>query len=315
MQISQFTSRRTSRARALVSFRPSFGTTGKAGRLVLALALLTQGFFFGAAAVPSAQAQTKGVTGTPGTAVSATVDVGTIALEDELAPDASNNEPRVIHRPLSPATEGQALAGASRTAPRRGTVTTTTRVPNAEPGGDAPLIPSPSPSQNFLGLDDNFQVIPPDTMGAVSERYVVTTLNDRMRIQDRAGNVYNTVSTNSFWQPLATSMGTTYNTFDPKIYYDRNAQRFTYVITANGQSANSPILLAVSQTDNPLGTWNLYGLDADASNVAWADYPSVGFNRNWIVVQVNMFTVANNAFVRPDIYVFNKAQTSAPTRP
>jgi hypothetical protein len=309
MQTPYLAPSRNSRGRRPSSNLPRAASSNRIGRSLLALALLTQGFFFGAAGVPSAQAQTRGITGTPGTVTSATVDVSTIAPEDELAPDASNNEPRAIHRPLSPPTEGQALA--TRTAPRRGTATTNSTVPDAEPGGDAPLIPSPAPATNFQALPDNQQFIPPDTMGAVSERYVVTALNDRMRITDRSNNTISVVSTDSFWQPLTAVTSVTYATFDPKIYYDRNAQRFIYIITANGQSANSAILLAVSQTDNPTGAWNLYALDADASNVAWADYPSVGFNRNWIVVQVNMFTVASNAFVRPDIYVFNKAQVAA----
>jgi hypothetical protein len=278
---------------------------------LLALALLTQGFFFGAA--PRAQAQTPGgFTGTRGTTAVATVDVSVIAQEEELAPDASNNEPRVIHRPMSASTEGQLPGGIGRTAPRRGT--SSPAVPNSDPAG-GPLVPSPAASTNFVGLTDNFQVIPPDTMGAVSERHVVTILNDRMRIQDRAGNVISTVSTDSFWLPLTYGLQRTFSTFDPKIYYDRFTGHFIYVITANSRSANSAILLAVSHSDDPTGGWNLYGIDADATDVNWADYPSVGFNRNWIVVQVNMFTNAANAFVRPDIYVFNKSQATVINAP
>lgn len=303
----------TARARKSFSIHACGGTTNRVGRSLLALALLTQGLFFGAAAVPGVRAQTaRGVTGARGTTVAATVDVGAIALEDELAPDASNNEPRAIHPPVQSTTEGQLPGGIGRTAPRRPPAL---RVQDAETDGGGPLIPSPAPQTGFVGLTDGFQFIPPDTMGAVSERYVVTILNDRMRIQDRSGNVISTVSTDSFWLPLSQGLGTSFATFDPKIYYDRHTGRFIYVITANGQSPNSAILLAVSQTDDPTGAWNLFGVDADAAGTIWADYPSVGFNQNWIVVQVNMFTVANNATVRPDIYVFNKAQAMAQQNP
>ena len=309
MQNLKLALRRTSRVRRSFSIRACGGTTKRVARSLLALALLTQGFFFGTAAVSDVQAQTgtRGISGTRGTATAATVDVTAIALEDELAPESSNNEPRAIHPPVQSTTEGQLPGGIGRTAPRR---PPSVRVQDAEPGG-GPLIPSPSPAANFVGLTDGFQFIPPDTMGAVSERWVVTILNDRMRIQDRSGNIISTVSTDSFWQPLATGMGTPFATFDPKIYYDRHTGRFIYAITANGQSANSAILLAVSLTDDPRGTWNLFGVDADAAGTIWADYPSVGYNQNWIVIQVNMFTVANNATVRPDIYVFNKAQAMA----
>jgi hypothetical protein len=281
-----------------------------------ALALLALGLFFGAAAATSAQAQTR-YSGTKGQAATATVDVTTIAREDALAPSSSTNEPRVIHRPYSPATEGQVPAGMTRV-PRRTTSTSPTTnssvIPDAEEPG-APLIPSPAPATNFQALIDNQQFIPPDTMGAVSERWVVTILNDRMRIQDRAGNVISTASTQSFWQPLTYALARTFDVFDPKIYYDRFSHRFIYAITANSRSANSAILLAVSQTDDPSGGWNLYGVDVDATDTLWADYPSVGYNRNWIVVTVNMFTNAANAFTRPEIYVFNKTQVINSTTP
>lgn len=186
--------------------------------------------------------------------------------------------------------------------------------PSAGGGNDRPLVASPAPGTNFQALTDNFQFIPPDTMGAVGPFHVVTALNDRMRIQDRTGTVINTFSTDSFWAPLRTRLGyTTLATFDPKIYYDRLTGRWIYSITANGQTADSALLIAVSQSGDPGAAWNLYGIDTDSGNTLWADYPSIGFNAQWIVVQVNMFTISANAFVRPDIYVFNKAQAVAGT--
>jgi hypothetical protein len=263
--------------------------------------------------LPSLEAQTPaGITGERGVAVSAVVDVSTIAAEDSLAPESSNNEPKVIHPPLSPPTEGQPIGGKGLASPNKGRPVT--GIPNADtqPG---PLVPSPGPSDNFQGLVDNQQFIPPDTMGAVGLSHVVTTLNDRMRIQDRAGTIISTVSTDSFWAPLASALGYNLATFDPKISYDRHTNRWIYTITANGQSPNSALLVAVSQSSDPTQYWTLFGVDTDAAGTIWADYPSVGFNQNWIAVQLNMFTVAANAFVRPDIYVFNKAQAVANTAP
>src|SRR5215208_7727102 len=108
MQNPQLAPRRSPHARRPFSSRVCDSSTKSVGRSLLALALLTQGIFFGAAAVPRTQAQTTGgITGTRGTTVAATVDVSVIAQEDELAPDASNNEPRVIHKPMSASAEGQ----------------------------------------------------------------------------------------------------------------------------------------------------------------------------------------------------------------
>ena len=52
--------------------------------------------------------------------------------------------------------------------------------------------------------------------------------------------------------------------------------------------------------------------DADPADLVWADYPSVGFNKNWVVVQVNLFSMTNPyPFVRSEIYVFRKDQLYA----
>ncbi len=288
----------------------------KAGSLLLSLMLVAQGFVFGAAASPKtpppapaaapAQAAAEGFSGTQGTAASAIVHFGEIARQDALAPEAANVEPRAIHPPLSVNFEGGLPAGAAQPSSGGGEAA----VPDAATENTQPLIPSPTPSTNFLGLVDNQQVVPPDTMGAVGHDHVVTILNDRMRIQDRAGNVISTASTDSFWAPLAAQMGIAFNTFDPRVYYDRHTGRYIYVITANARQANSAILLAVSRYGDPTREWNLYGVDADSTNVDWADFPSVGFNQNWIVVTVNIFSNASNPTVyrRPDIYVFNKGQ-------
>jgi hypothetical protein len=255
MQTPELAPQHQSRVRKPFSKLTRFASSNQAGRSLLALALLTQGFFFGAVAVQPAQAQKAvGYKGTPGTAASATVDVSTIALEDELAPESSNNEPRVIHRPMSPPTEGQLPASMGRggMVGRQSTLS----VPNADTPG-APLVPSPAPSTNFLGLTDNQQFIPPDTMGAVSERWVVTILNDRMRIQDRAGNVINTVSTGSFWLPLTYALAQPFDVFDPKIYYDRFSGRVINLNVANTPTPTTSLQLAVSPSEEPSGASNL----------------------------------------------------------
>src|SRR5258706_2313529 len=46
---------------------------------------------------------------------------------------------------------------------------------------------SPTPTNNFLGLDDNDTTIPPDTDGAVGPHHIVTALNSEVRITDRGG--------------------------------------------------------------------------------------------------------------------------------
>lgn len=162
---------------------------------------------------------------------------------------------------------------------------------------------SPTPSASFLGQGETSS-IPPDTHGAVGPNHVVTAVNGAVRIQDRSGNIIRSATLEAF-------LGRTDDLFDPKVYYDHFANRFFMVVCANGGSANSATLVAGTQTADPNGVWNVYSYDADASNVVWADYPSVGFNKNWIAIGMNMFNISGNSFSTARIYVLPRAQLYA----
>jgi hypothetical protein len=80
---------------------------------------------------------------------------------------------------------------------------------------------------------------------------------------------------------------------------------------ANAATASAYILIGVSETSDPTGGWFLYKVKVGASGDGWADYPTLGFNGDWIVVQANVFTVSTSAFVASNIYAFNKADLYA----
>ncbi len=64
-------------------------------------------------------------------------------------------------------------------------------------------------------------------------------------------------------------------------------------------------------TNNPTNGWNLRRVKADPNNLRWADYPTVGLNKDWIVIQANMATISNGLFDRSHIWVFNKTNLYA----
>jgi hypothetical protein len=231
-------------------------------------------------------------TGIPGVAdQSSVVNMRSLAAEQSLAPA----EPS--HQKVTP------LLSTPRMPVPKELITTQIQPP---PSPAAPQVPSPAPIASFLALGDSDIWIPPDTHGAVGPSHLMVTLNSQVRIQDRTGGVISTVTLESFWSSLSSP-----NTFDPKILYDPYGERWIFTAMANSASANSSLLVGVSQSSDPTGTWNLYRIDADASNLDWADYPSIGFNKDWIVVQANMYTIAANANNGSKIYVFNKADLYA----
>jgi hypothetical protein len=161
--------------------------------------------------------------------------------------------------------------------------------------------PSPAPLTGFASKSyDGYY--PPDPHGAVSDNYIVGTVNDELYIQDRSGNLISDVMLKNFWAPVHT----TTRLFDPRLVYDNNTQRWFLVTDANDASDSSSLLVAASQTEDPTGTWNIYKIKADSSGLAWADYPTIAFNKNWVAITVNLFGNTSNYSDTGRIYLLNK---------
>ncbi len=177
------------------------------------------------------------------------------------------------------------------------------RAPFAPPEREVlPLGPSPALTESFLAQPDSNTHIPPDTHGAVGPNHLMVTLNSQIRFQNRSGGLIVQNSLNGFWSAVNGGGGT----FDPRTLYDPYANRWISVACDDPRSASSAILVGASQTGDPTGLWHQFRIDADATDTVWADFPSVGFNSKWIVVQLNMFTFAGS-YVRSNIYVFDRS--------
>ncbi|MBX7221532.1 MAG: hypothetical protein K1Y36_16395 [Blastocatellia bacterium] len=238
----------------------------------------------------------KRVTGTAGVSTqSAVVNFLLLAQEEKLSKRPQRpKDPEHPHDPvplLDPA-----AAAESFEAPAAKIIT---------PRDETPRAPSPATSASFLGLDDNNGSIPPDTHGAVGPNHVMVTLNTQIRILSRTGTAISTVSLDSFWSRVGG------DAFDPKVLYDPFENRWMITSTADGFDPMSAVLIGVSQTSDPTGNWNLYRIDADKNDVVWADYPSFGFNKDWIVVTCNMFGISTPSFRGTNLYIFNKADLYA----
>jgi subtilisin-like proprotein convertase family protein len=171
---------------------------------------------------------------------------------------------------------------------------------------EAPQVASPAPASSFKALEDNGTSVPPDTHGAVGPYHLMVTHNTQLRIQTKTGGHLSTVTLNEFWSGLGATI-----TFDPRVLYDPYKKRWMITSVADYDSPDAAVLIGVSQTSDPTGSWKLYKVDADSRNNLWADYPCIGFNRNWIVVTVNMFTNLRRTFKRTNIYAFDKANLYA----
>ena len=257
--------------------------------------------------------------------VFAPINVRQLAEQEALAPSqAEPTEIRAINPPASPPEDTEkGLPGGSPAGEKSGAAV-------GRPLSPAPSATgvSPAPFQTFKGEFETAGSIPPDTMGAVGTTHIMTPTNERVRIQTRDGaDVIPRFTLNSFWSGVVLEGGATPATFDPKIYFDRFNNRFIFVVTTNSVSvatrASSATLVAVSATADPTGTWFRYAIDVDPAATAtsgiWADYPSVGFNKNWITININRFqygdigggVIGTTAYFGPALYVIDKAAAYA----
>jgi hypothetical protein len=171
-----------------------------------------------------------------------------------------------------------------------------------------PAQPSHSGTFGFQGLDDDNTTSPPDTMGSVGPRHVMTMLNTQVRIHNRNGGLtYSTAALSAFWAGLSTP-------FDPRLFYDNLSGRWIGVCAGSAKSANSAWEIIISATNDPTGSWTSYHFTADGAGTRWADYPCVGFNDKWVAVTFNMFAVPGvtpTPTTGPKMWVINKPQLLA----
>jgi len=171
-------------------------------------------------------------------------------------------------------------------------------VPSSQPISNTAnriTVASPSSVLNYEGITDEAQVgsgfynIPPDTYGAIGLDKVFTQLNNNYRVLNKTtGAQISKVSIETFWNALGVDGD---NVFDPRVTYDPYNNRWLVAAVSHGDDAASRFLLGISQTHDPSGNYNLYSFDPDPGTANWADYPMLGFNKNWVAIGINMFVI------------------------
>ncbi len=161
-----------------------------------------------------------------------------------------------------------------------------------------------SPSNSFtlvaaVGVEDG-SVIPPDTFGTVGPEHVMTILNSGVRIHSRSGSLLCSNSLLGFWNNTNTE-----SAFDPRAAYDPNGNRWI-ATSAGNPNQSSSILIGVSKDNTPTNGWWIWDIKSDSNSNYFADFPTLGFNKDWIVVQANMKNLTNAPLDRSHIWVFNK---------
>jgi hypothetical protein len=202
--------------------------------------------------------------------------------------------------------------------------------------------------QRYSRGGNQFSVEPPDQGMCVGNGYIVEAVNDVMNVYNTSGtsvlpdntatnivggfprDVNHAVDLNSFYgYPAAVNRTTgALGQFvtDPSCLYDPATQRFFVVVltidrtTSGALSTTNHLDIAVSQTSNPTGSWNIYRVDVsnDGTNTGGAnpgpflgDYPHIGADANGFYVTTNAYPWCCNGFSGAQIYALSKAQLAA----
>ncbi len=145
--------------------------------------------------------------------------------------------------------------------------------------------------KNFAGQTSGSY--PPDCNGAVGPNHFFQVVNLTYAIYDKSGNIVAGPSAlNSIFD--SSLPGTGYNDGDPIILWDEHANRWFYSeFSVNG--TNDYMLIAVSTTSDPTGTWYSWSYDVDDT----PDYMKFG-------IWQDGYYMATNTNGKNDVYAFER---------
>ncbi len=191
--------------------------------------------------------------------------------------------------------------------------------------------------QRLAGGGNQFSLEPPDQALAVGNGFVLEGVNDALAVYDTNGALLaGPVTFSSFFNepPIVTRnssgriVGFGPFVFDPKAYFDSSTNRWFVVeaeIDVNPTTGDflghAVEELAVSETGNPTGLWNVYriavtddGTNGTPSNTGcpcFGDQPDIGADANGFYISTNEFPIFVNGFNGTQIYAISKAQLAA----
>lgn len=194
-------------------------------------------------------------------------------------------------------------------------------------GGGADFNGLTQEDQRDANAGNQFTVEPPSPSIAVSGNYVLEGVNNAIQVYDTSGKplLPAVIATNElFGLPPAynrtTGISGPYPT-DMRVFFDQDIQRWFVLQRAqdedqNGNNlASSHIYLAVSQTADPTGTYNIYIADTtDARNISCPcvdDYPQIGADKYGFYISSDELGSFSGSFADVSIVGLSKASLAA----
>lgn len=161
---------------------------------------------------------------------------------------------------------------------------------------------------SFLGPDISVSgYIPPDSQGDVGPTQVLTCANGRIIVYSKAGVAG---GLNSDLDVFFNSVRNNAGISDPHIRYDRLSSRW-FIVAINTQAAPNRIVIAVSSgsviSNTASFTFFQFSENLPGALNGFADYPTLGVDKNALYIGMNMFNATATAFIGTNGYVIRKS--------
>ncbi|MCB0698208.1 MAG: T9SS type A sorting domain-containing protein [Chitinophagales bacterium] len=159
-------------------------------------------------------------------------------------------------------------------------------------------------------IPDSFSGTPPDNDMAIStNNKVVSVMNSSIAVSDGTTGTLSTKKTLWFFSYDVDLKGSQDFRYDPKVIYDKKADRYI-VVMLSGRDLYNHIVVAFSQTNDPDGAWALYKFYGDyKSDSTWFDYPGVAITNDEFFLTGNKIKYAapwETGFTETVVYQINK---------
>lgn len=152
--------------------------------------------------------------------------------------------------------------------------------------------------------------VPNDNSMAISnDGILVSAYNSAIYVYDtEADTAMGEVSLDFFRNQIGLSA----RSFDPKMVYDPDQDRFILVFLIGNTDQNSDIITCFSSTNNPMDAWNVYRVPGNPLNdTSWSDYPAISITKKDLFITMNLLLVGRpwqTAFKQTVIWQINKAE-------
>jgi hypothetical protein len=128
--------------------------------------------------------------------------------------------------------------------------------------------------------------VPNDNDMAISnDGKIISVINSSIYMYDEVGTLLFFTSLAAF----SDTLGIPDSKFDPKVLYDPRADKFVILFLAGFDPEHTNVIIGFSQTNDPLGAWNLYSVPGNPKdNNLWTDFPMFALTENELFLTINL---------------------------